>query len=290
VRLPLPDATATRTYRSLQAEAATLRAETVRRNLKVLIVEDNESNQLVARIMLDRFGCRSDIASNGQDALEAIGRTEYDLVFMDCQMPVMDGFEATRFLRRVEGKAKHTTIIALTASALKGERERCFEAGMDDYITKPITFDALSGIMRKWGGVGPGQVEKGAAEDAEEQRGIFDLSRIEHLQVLSQRSDPTLFDQLVRAFLKDAPERIARLKLALERSDVDGVFSASHSLKGISANIGARIMADTANRLQVLAHGKELHGAGALVGQIEEDFTQARRYLEAEYLREGSQA
>ena len=281
VRLALPDAAASRNYRTLQEEEASVREESVRKNLSVLIVEDNESNQLVARIMLDRFGCRSAVAGNGEEALEALGKEDYDLVFMDCHMPVMDGFETTLFLRKVEGKGKHTRVIALTASALKGERDRCFKAGMDDYISKPITFDALSGVMRKWGGVGPGKADPEVRRRPEGHSTLFDLARIEHLQALSQRSDPTLFDQLVQAFLKDAPERIARLKMALGRSDADGVFAASHSLKGISANIGATQLAETANRLQVLAHRKELRAAAALVGEIEEDFARARQFLEA---------
>jgi len=120
------------------------------RELKVLVVEDNATNQRVQVRMLERLGHRADLAGNGREALCALGQAAYDLVFMDCQMPEMDGFEATAEIRRREKDTRRTTIIAMTANALEGDRDRCLAAGMDDYLTKPVKLDDLDSAIRKW--------------------------------------------------------------------------------------------------------------------------------------------
>ncbi len=117
---------------------------------RVLLVEDNLVNQRVAVKMLEKIGCRVDVAGNGEDALEKISGCTYDLVFMDCMMPVMDGFEATRRQRLRESDDEHIPIIAITANAMKGDRERCLECGMDDYISKPVNKDRLRAVAQKW--------------------------------------------------------------------------------------------------------------------------------------------
>jgi CheY-like chemotaxis protein len=118
----------------------------------VLVAEDNVTNQKVVQLLLTRAGCRVDIAANGQEAVSALGLIDYDLVFMDCQMPVMDGFEATRLIREMERKRarKRTPVIALTANAMDGERERCLAAAMDDYLAKPVGSLDLHAKLKKW--------------------------------------------------------------------------------------------------------------------------------------------
>jgi len=117
---------------------------------RVLVAEDNPVNQLVAAEMLKRLGCSADVVGNGREAVEAMGTQSYDLIFLDCHMPEMDGFDACRAIREAEPPGQHTPIIAMTASALKGDRERCLEAGMDDYVPKPVRMADLAAAVNHW--------------------------------------------------------------------------------------------------------------------------------------------
>jgi CheY-like chemotaxis protein len=122
----------------------------VERAIHVLVAEDNVVNQKVARLMLERAGCRVDMVEDGEQAVAAVQRTSYDLVLMDCQMPVVDGLEATRRIRSLHGPVSRTVIVALTANALAGDRDRCISAGMDDYLAKPVRREALDDILTRW--------------------------------------------------------------------------------------------------------------------------------------------
>ena len=117
---------------------------------RVLVVEDDKVSQLVATAIVEELGFSADLAENGFDALEAIARTTYSAVLMDCQMPEMDGYTATRRIRLREGSAGHTPVIAMTAAAMEGDRERCLEAGMDDYISKPIRPEEVEAALAQW--------------------------------------------------------------------------------------------------------------------------------------------
>jgi signal transduction histidine kinase/CheY-like chemotaxis protein/HPt (histidine-containing phosphotransfer) domain-containing protein len=251
--------------------------------LRVLVAEDNEANQIVATLMLDRLGCHTDIVANGQAAIEAVAANTYDIVFMDCQMPVMDGFEATRLIRRIEGTSAHRTIIAMTANALQGEKERCLETGMDDYVAKPVVLEELEQVIRRWGAADRGG-QSGAPRPSGNESLSLDLTRLNHLQELSKRRDPALFSKLLKSFLTDAPDRIGILKKALAVDDTKTVFTVAHSLKGISGNIGAKVMTSLSQELQVMGDTGSLSGAGAVIGKLEQEFSLVKAELESHYL------
>jgi len=118
--------------------------------LRVLVAEDNVINQVLAVKMLQKLGCTPDVVANGREAVEAAQRADYDAIFMDCQMPEMDGYQATPEIRRVHGTGRWVPIIALTANAMEGDREKCLQAGMDDYLTKPFSLDALGEVLNRW--------------------------------------------------------------------------------------------------------------------------------------------
>jgi CheY-like chemotaxis protein len=120
------------------------------RSARVLVVEDNIANLKVAVRMVEKLGYRADVAANGNEALRVLGEVRYDAVLMDCHMPEMDGFEATRAIRQGEPEGRHTPVIAMTANALSGDRERCLAAGMDDYITKPIKLHVIAAVLERW--------------------------------------------------------------------------------------------------------------------------------------------
>lgn len=117
----------------------------------ILVVDDNASNQYVARVLLQKFGYEAEIVDNGEEAVKAATSREYDLILMDCRMPVLDGYEATEAIRRMQDqRGKRVPIIGVTACAMEGDRERCFAAGMDDYYTKPLTVDGFEELLRRW--------------------------------------------------------------------------------------------------------------------------------------------
>src|SRR5262249_12388758 len=132
------------------------------KHLRILVVEDNKGNQMVAIMMLKKLGYIADIASNGQEALDVMDRLHYDLVFMDCQMPEMDGYQASQEIRRREAGQRHTPIIAMTANAMEGDRDHCLAAGMDDYIAKPIQPGILQEKVEQWGAGNPARAAASA--------------------------------------------------------------------------------------------------------------------------------
>jgi CheY-like chemotaxis protein/HPt (histidine-containing phosphotransfer) domain-containing protein len=207
----------------------------------MLVAEDNEVNQLVIETMLSKRGFAVDIANDGAEALAKLAHGEYAAVFMDCQMPNVDGYEATG---RIRAQGLRVPVIAMTAHAMAGDRERCLAAGMDDYLSKPLRPEALDEVLQRWLGVAPvavAEVESGEAIDA-----LIDDARMRTF-----RDDyPDIVDQLLDLFLQSTPPLLAELRTAIDGADGDEVRRAAHKLKGSCQNIGATFMATLCRALE----------------------------------------
>ncbi|WP_258141676.1 MULTISPECIES: response regulator [unclassified Arthrobacter] len=270
-------------------------ADPVPRLGKLLVAEDNEVNQLVARGMANRLGYEVHIVDDGEQAVSAALSGSYAAVLMDCHMPVMDGFDATRAIRARNGHLARIPIIAMTAGALDEDRERCFAAGMDDYISKPVDMAKLAEVLSRWvpqqeqtstadGGVdavaapdavaGPG-TGRDAAPDAAQQQAeapasnsvVLDVERLEILRELGPADGLGLLPEAVKAFRQDSQGALETLRSALDTGQAATVEAAAHKLAGAAANIGAAGAAGLCKELERLGRqaGPDLGANGSLL-------------------------
>jgi two-component system sensor histidine kinase/response regulator len=212
---------------------------------RVLIVEDNPINQRVAALMLQKLGFAVDIANDGNEAIVAVERGAYSLVLMDCQMPRRDGYDATRAIRAAEGDGQRVPIVAMTASAMKGDREKALDAGMDDYLAKPVRVSDLIAILQRW--VKPAQTADGAAsieapkaETPTPARAdsVLDLTIMNGVRRLVDGSPTASFSDLVTTYLDNAKRLAAEAVAAAGGGDFDKVMECTHTLRGGSGNLG----------------------------------------------------
>jgi CheY-like chemotaxis protein/HPt (histidine-containing phosphotransfer) domain-containing protein len=242
------------------------------------VAEDNDVNQKVAVRILERLGCRVDVADNGEEAVAACQRTPYTAVFMDGQMPVLDGFEATARIRDHEGGARHTPIIAMTASAMQGDRERCLAAGMDDYVSKPVSPESMDAALRRVLAAAEASAKPAPAAPAETvEESPVDDSVLATLWGID--SDGTLLAEVIDTFLRIAPLRLSSLGKAVAKGDGVALERTAHSFLGSCANLGARGMAAICARLEEAGRNAKLDGTAALVAQLEKDLAEVKTLL-----------
>ena len=238
--------------------------------IRILLAEDNVVNQKVATHLLDRIGYRADIAANGLEVLEALKRQSYDVVLMDVQMPEMDGLEATRRICQEWPANKKPRIIAMTANAMQGDREKCLEAGMDDYITKPVRREELALALSKCQPLhrdelntvtepknpdSSDKVDSEAAGHSSVQPGVdspIDFHILESLRELDDEEDPDFLGELIKIYLLDAQQHLETIKEAIFLGDVDSLKLASHTLKSSSANLGAVSFSEVCKELEYM--------------------------------------
>jgi PAS domain S-box-containing protein len=239
-------------------------AKISREAARILLVEDNAVNQQVAVMCIRELGHRLDTASNGREAIEVLGRGNYDLVLMDCQMPEMDGYEATAEIRRRGWKVP---VIAMTAHALEGDREKCLAAGMDDYISKPVKTQSLADAIERW------TRKEGAGYEQS-----FDATAIAKLRRAEVLGDKVA--EVIDAFLTETPQRLIDMQSALIDGDLRTLAELSLCLKGNCGLLGARRMETLCSRLA--DRTGEMEASHSLLARLNEEFESIRPSLEAE--------
>jgi two-component system, sensor histidine kinase and response regulator len=249
---------------------------------RVLLAEDYFVNQMVAVAMLEKLGYEVDTVVNGREALEVLSRTQYAAVLMDVQMPEMDGYEATKEIRRREESLdSHTPIIAMTANAMRGDREKALEAGMDDYLAKPVRSEDLEAVLQRWI-PSPGRHRPSAHQSVGETEGapVLDLSVLESRGGV-RKEEPDQLARIVGMFLEDVPTRIEVLRRAVQAGDAQKVEEVAHLLKGGSGYMGAVRMVKICAELEELGASGELSGAMRLLDALEAEFGRVHPALEA---------
>ena len=264
------------------ARPSPLAAAQARGQARILLAEDNTVNQRVATAILNKLGYHADLVANGEEALQALRQADYDLVLMDCRMPVLDGYEATPRIRdpRFGVRNPQIPIIAVTADAMSGDRDRCLQVGMNDYISKPIEVTKLSQVLEKW--IKPSAIavenlppDTGAAPPPGAFKSpafalpVFDHPVFNYKELLSRLMyDEELARTVVAAFLHDAPRQLDTLQQVLEQRNAEAAVRQAHTLKGASATVSAKALRDLSSQAQYAVSAGEFGDALALLPEM----------------------
>jgi PAS domain S-box-containing protein len=254
--------------------------------VRILLAEDNVTNQQVALGLLKKMGLDADAVADGKEAVKALESMPYDLVFMDCQMPVMDGFEAARIIRSRESGFRNIPIIALTAHAMQSDRKKCLEAGMNDHIPKPLGSRALLDILRKWlPGLPPGE---GQAEGPTPNPSPLPETRTKAAPVIWNKSgmldrlngDTGIAEIIVMSFLSDMPKQLRALTAYIESGDMKGAEKQAHTMKGASAVVGGETLTGLALDMENAAAKGDKTSARGLLNPLIDEFKQLKHLME----------
>lgn len=241
----------------------------------ILLAEDNIVNQKVATRQLQKLGYRADAVANGREAIEALSRIPYDLVFMDCQMPEMDGYEATAEIRRQQGRIKLTPIVAMTAHALEGDRQKCLAAGMDDYITKPVKVEELIRVLNAF--LSDARTEAVGVSPAAKDSSPVDLIRMHEVM----GDEPQEFSEILDLYLETMSTNLDRLDQALKCGDHKEVELAAHNGAGTSANCGMTAVVDSLRELERAGREGQLANAPQALAEAKREFGRIQTFLES---------
>lgn len=257
---------------------------------KILVVDDNEVNLLVAQRMLEQLGFELDFATNGQGAIEASSRNDYAVILMDSQMPGMDGNDATRIIRRAEGDSRHTPIIALTANAMASDREKAFKAGVDDYLSKPVFLEDLEAALSR---LIMGQHRDEACVNStslsrSSERGshVFDHRIVEELRGIGGDGDEDLFSELAGQFVELMPGWLGELRSVAEQGDTELTKRQAHKLLGLCRQIGAQRMAQVCSDLESVEADDRPNSLLCGVDLLHDEFDLAQKELHEKHLRQ----
>jgi CheY-like chemotaxis protein len=283
-----------------------------RHPLRILLAEDNHTNQVLALALLDRLGYRADVAGNGVEVLKTLQRQSYDVILMDVQMPEMDGLEATREVRRSFKPACQPRIIALTADAMKEDRERCLTAGMDDYVSKPIQVSELISALNRTpplisngptlsqsaGSVEskehppskgqPANISESATQEMQPSAEVIDASALKRLRDTLGKQVDILLPTLVKSFIDDGNRLLDEASRALQQKNAQDLRRAAHTLKSNGATFGATMLSALAKQLEQLGREGQFEGAAELIERAGREFVKAKTELEK--LRTGNKS
>jgi len=250
--------------------------------IRVLLVEDSPVNLEVCVFRLESLGCVVETATNGWHALERHADSEFGLIFMDCQMPEMDGYEATAEIRRREAQShRHTPIIALTGNVIAGARERCLAAGMDDYLAKPFTLDQMKAMVTAWSSSPTLRAPRDhlALVPASPSPEPIDYKVLDSLRQLQKEQRSDIVQQVIKLFFKGAASLLKDLERGATNHDASLLHQASHALKSVSANIGAVALSSRCKELEAIAQSGIVSDAAPMVRAILEDYRMAEILL-----------
>ncbi len=253
--------------------------------VSILLADDNDINRLLGRKLFERLGYTIETVSDGRQAYELIAQKDFDLVFMDVQMPEWDGLEATRRIRADFPSSRQPVIIAMTAFAGQEDKEACIDAGMDDYISKPIMMGDLEQVIvkftpeRRLEQKQKSEQMKNTVKNTE--RALLDATAVQRLLNIGKQTDPGFLQQVLEMFMKQAPENIKEIFDCLDRGDFTGMWKTAHKLKGTSLNIGAARMADICREIEKKGRNLETAGLMGLAMQLESDYRSTLSELKA---------
>ncbi|HEX8559862.1 MAG TPA: response regulator [Pyrinomonadaceae bacterium] len=247
-------------------------------NKLILLAEDNVVNQKVAVRQLQKLGYRADAVANGREAVEALGRIAYDLVLMDCQMPEMDGYAATAEIRRREGAARHTPIVAMTANALEGDRAKCLAAGMDDYVSKPVRPEELAAALKRL----LADDAPGAEPAAAEPEAIPPPVDVERMRQ-AMGDDPEEVADILGVYLVQMSQSLEKLNAAVGSGDAAGVEMIAHNCVGVSATCGMSAVVAPLRELERMGRENQLAGAERFGAQVGREYERVRLFLQERF-------
>lgn len=248
---------------------------------RVLVVEDNPVNQLVAVGLLEALGYRAETADDGMAALEVLRHAEFDLILMDVQMPRLDGYETTRAIRADEEPGHRVPVIAMTAAAVEGERERCLEAGMDDFLTKPVDPTALAAVLDLWSGDGTTPRRSSVRPVTDDRDGLLsglELDRLDELRDLDP-GNTTYLDRAIGNFVANTPETYETLAAAAAAGDAATLKQVVHKLAGGALNLGVEAAGRIAQEIELVADTGDTAGADELLPRLAEELEKGRAAL-----------
>jgi PAS domain S-box-containing protein len=242
--------------------------------LKILVAEDNEINQALMKVILSKLGYDAEIVAGGAEAVNRIKSSKIDLIFMDVQMPGMDGLEATAAIRQMKD-IDQPIIVAMTAYAMLGDREKCLAAGMDDYISKPVRMQDIKSVILRWkAGEASSHPSTRPADTTPPEEPLLDKNVIHQLRKLGGPSDSSFLLQLIDMYLRLSPPLIHSIRQHLEKGELDSASHVTHKLKGSSLNLGATRMASLCKKLELTCRENNLSGALETYRLLAEAFTQ----------------